>query len=105
MEIIHEVYAAFLEQFPEVGKANDALGKIIHEASGPLDEKTRWLIKVAISASLGNVRALETHTSRARKIGATDEEIHHALLLLITTAGFPAFMRAFSTLRRMHQDS
>ena len=34
----------------------------------------------------------------ARAAGVTEDEIKHALLLLIPTAGFPAFMKAYSVL-------
>jgi len=77
------------------------LGSEIHEKSGPLPEKTRWLMKVAISGASSHRLALETHITRAREAGATDEEITHTLLLLIQTTGFPTFMEAYSVLKEM----
>ena len=38
----------------------------------------------------------QTHISKAKEAGVTDDEIKHALLLLIPTVGFPTFMKAFS---------
>ncbi len=60
-----------------------------------------WLIKVAISGASRHQLALETHIIKAREAGATDEEIEHALLLLIQTAGFPTFMEAYSVFDRL----
>lgn len=75
------------------------MGKEVHLHGGPLDEKTRALVKLAISGASGRLRALETHTQPARAIGASDAEIAHVLLLLIPACGFPTFMEAYKTYR------
>lgn len=98
MEDIHSIFTRFKEEFPKVHELHSALGKEIHEASGPLDEKARWLIKVAVSAACEHKRALQTHIRRAKAAGVTDAEIKHALLLVIPTSGFPAFMKAYAVL-------
>ena len=99
MEDIHKVFTRFKEEFPRIHELHSALGKEIHEASGPLDGKTRWLVKVAISAACDHKRALETHIRKAKAAGLTEAEIKHALLLVIPTSGFPAFMKAYSVLQ------
>jgi alkylhydroperoxidase/carboxymuconolactone decarboxylase family protein YurZ len=66
------------------------------EKGGPLDEKSRWLLKIAISGASNHKRALETHIRKAIAVGVDEAEIKHALLLLIPTAGFPAFMKAYA---------
>ena len=101
MEDIHEIFTKFKEEFPEIYANHEALGKQIHEKAGPLEEKSRWLIKIAISAACNHKRALATHFRKAKATGVTDEEIKHALLLLIPTAGFPLFMKAYSVLKSM----
>ena len=98
MEDIHEIFTKFKEEFPEIHANHEALGKEIHENAGPLEEKSRWLIKIVISAACNHKRALATHIKKARDAGVTDEEIKHGLLLLIPTAGFPLFMKAYSVL-------
>jgi len=45
--------------------------------------------------------ALETHIMKAKETGVTDDEIKHALLLLIQTTGFPTFMEAYSVFNKM----
>jgi alkylhydroperoxidase/carboxymuconolactone decarboxylase family protein YurZ len=98
MEDIHNTFTRFKEEFPEVFARHEALGKEIHERVGPLGEKSRWLIKIAISAACNHKRALATHMKKAKAAGVGDEEIKHALLLLIPTAGFPTFMKAYAVL-------
>jgi 4-carboxymuconolactone decarboxylase len=75
------------------------LGKEVHENGGPLTEKSRWLIKIAISGACNHKRALETHIRRAKAAGVAEDEIKHALLLLIPTAGFPAFMKSYTVFK------
>ena len=101
MEDLHEIFTVFKKDFPEIYQRHEALGKKIHEEGGPLPEKVRWLVKVAVSGASRHLLALETHIAKARKAGATEDEIKHALLLLIQTAGFPSFMEAYSTYKRM----
>ena len=98
MEDIHEIFTRFKEEFPEVHAKHEALGKEIHEKAGPLGEKSRWLIKISISAACEHNRALATHIKKAKAAGVTVKEIKHALLLLIPTTGFPVFMKAYSVL-------
>ena len=99
MEDIHKIFSQFKEEYPEIHAKHDALGKEVHENGGPLGEKTRWLIKIAISGGCNHKRALETHIRKAKSAGVSEAEIGHALLLLIPTAGFPAFMKAYSVFK------
>jgi len=101
MEDIHENFTRFKDEFPEIHARHEALGREIHEKIGPLPESSRWLIKISISAACSHRRALATHIKKARAAGVTDGEIKHALLLLIPTAGFPVFMKAYSVLSKM----
>jgi len=95
MEDVHGVFKDFKAEFPEIQEKNEALGLFIHEHGGPLDDKTRWLIKLAISAASRHQTAVETHLRRAREAGASEPEILHALLLVIPTCGFPTFMESY----------
>ena len=101
MEDIHEIFTKFKEEFPQVYALHQDLGKEIHEKAGPLEAKIRWLIKIAISAACNHKRALATHIKKAQAAGVTDEEIKHALLLLIPTAGFPLFMKAYAVMKHI----
>lgn len=99
MRDVHKIFTRFKEDFPGVYEADAALGEEIHQRSGPLPEKYRWLFKVAISGATRHHRAMETHIARAREAGATEEEIKQVLLLLIPTCGFPTCMEAYSVYR------
>jgi len=101
MKDIHASFKKFKREFPAIYKTHEALGKEIHEKAGPLPEKTRWLIKVAISCASNHKISLETHIAKAKEAGATNDEIMHALLLTIQTAGFPTFMEAYSVFKEM----
>ncbi len=101
MKDLHEIYTVFKKDFPEINAAQDALGDKIHTGAGPLPEKVRWLIKVAVSGASGHHVSLETHIQKAREAGASEDEIKHALLLLIQTVGFPAFMEAYSVYKNL----
>ena len=102
MEDIHKIFSQFKEEFPEIHEKHEALGKEVHEKGGPLSENSRWLIKIAISGACNHKRALETHIRKAKAAGLDEAEIKHALLLLIPTAGFPAFMKAYAIFKRIN---
>jgi len=100
MDIIEENLKYFIERHGEIFKAYENYGKMVHYEGGPLDQKTRWLIKVAISAACQNHYAVRTHIRKAVKSGCTREEIEHALLLVAPTAGFPKLMESLLSLRQ-----
>jgi alkylhydroperoxidase/carboxymuconolactone decarboxylase family protein YurZ len=99
MEDVHKIFSQFKEDFPEIHEKHEALGREVHEKGGPLDEKSRWLIKIAISGACNHKRALETHIRKAMAAGIDEAEIKHALVLLIPTAGFPAFMKSYAVFK------
>ena len=101
MKAIHRAFKEFKKEFPAIYKGHEALGRMIHEESGPLPEKIRWLIKIAVSGASGHALSLETHILKGRESGLTNAEIKHALLLLIQTTGFPTFMEAYSVFKRI----
>ncbi len=96
MKDVPKPYAQFRARFPHILEKNEELGTFIHEHGGPLDEKTRWLIKLGISAAGRHQTGVATHAKKAREAGAAEEEIMHALLLVIPTCGFPTFMEAYN---------
>ncbi len=102
MENVHKIFSQFKEEFPEIHEKHEALGREVHEKGGPLDEKSRWLIKIAISGACNHKRALETHIRKAMAAGIDEDEIKHALVLLIPTAGFPAFMKSYAVLKSIN---
>ena len=81
-------YQELSQRFPGVISALENLGSAIRQA-GPLKEKTAELIQLAGAAAAQSEGSVHSHTRRAVQAGATQEEITHTLLLLISTVGFP----------------
>ena len=88
-------FIKFQKNFPEVYKAYDALGAATASA-GPLDGKTRALVKLAIAIGGQMEGAVHSHTRRAVEATCTPEEIRHTVLLATTTLGFPTMMKTLS---------
>ena len=85
----------FCKRHPEVWKAFNDLGDRCHEA-GPLDEKSRRLVKLALSIGAGLEGATHSAVRNARKAGITPGEIDHVAVLAISTLGLPAATRAMT---------
>lgn len=83
----------------DIYHAYENYGKMVHHKGGPLNERTRWLIKVALSTACQYSYALRTHIIKAIKSGCTREEIEHTILLAAPTAGFPKTMEGILILR------
>lgn len=88
-------YQNLTENFPEVLQAVQKLGATVREA-GPLDRKTTELIQLAVAASAQSTGSVHSHTRRALEAGADVKEIQHALLVLVSTIGFPKVAAALS---------
>jgi 4-carboxymuconolactone decarboxylase len=88
-------YVQFQKQFPAVFKAYDALGNET-AAAGPLEGKTRALVKLGIAVGGQMEGAVHSHARRAVEAGCTAAEIRHVALLGTTTLGFPSMMKTLS---------
>src|SRR2546429_4984546 len=74
--------------YPTVWKAFNDLGDRCHEA-GPLDEKSRRLVKLALSIGAGLEGATHSAVRSARKAGIKQEEIDHVAVSAVSTFGPP----------------
>ena len=95
----------FTEHHENIYKAYEKYGQLVHKEGGPIDEKTCWLIKVALSTECQYDHALKTHILKALKCGCTKEEIEHAILLVAPSAGFPKTMSGILILREILEES
>ncbi len=86
------------EDFPELWDTYTKFGKAIAE-SGPLDERSRRLVKLSIAIGAGSEGAVHSHARRAMQEGLAPEEIEHAALLAMTTLGFPRGAAALTWIR------
>jgi 4-carboxymuconolactone decarboxylase len=86
------------KRYPTVWRAFNELGSRCHEA-GPLDEKSRRLVKLALSIGAGLEGATHSAVRNAHSVGITQEEIDHVALLAVSTLGMPAATRALTWIR------
>ena len=95
MSQLPKQFEEFKKKYPEIFDAYEKLGESVH-TMGPLDEKTRALIKIGLSTGAQLEGALHSHVRKALEAGVTKEKIHHAILLALPTIGFPTMMAAMS---------
>jgi len=85
----------FATRFPQLWDAYAALGSACAEA-GPLDARTRRLVKLGLAIGASSEGAVHSHTRQALEEGASPEELRQVATLAITTLGFPAAMAGLS---------
>lgn len=101
MDTIERNLKYFVEHHGEIYDAYEKYGMLLHTKGGPLDEKCRWLIKIALSTAGQNPYALTTHIRKAVRSGCSREEIEHAILLTAPTVGFPKMMEGILVMRQV----
>jgi 4-carboxymuconolactone decarboxylase len=95
-------YTQFLQKYPHVGEKYQELGEAVHK-QGPLNEKERALIKLAVSGSHLYHSAFKAHIRKAVAAGVTREEIEHVALLMLPTVGFPTMMAMLGLIEEQFQ--
>jgi alkylhydroperoxidase/carboxymuconolactone decarboxylase family protein YurZ len=85
------------KRFPQVWKAYLQLGEEVSRA-GPLSERERRLVKLALAIGSGSEGATHSHARQASSEGLSPAEIRHVAMLAITTLGFPSSAAALSWL-------
>ena len=81
-------YVSLTRKHPRYIAAVEALGEAVR-GSGPLDSKTLHLVQLAAAAAIRSEGAVHSHVRRALEEGVSADEIHHALICLTSTIGFP----------------
>jgi len=88
-DYLSEIYKHFSDRFPAVKEAFDSLGAAEHVA-GSLGEKERRLVKLGIAVGAESEGAVRSHVRKLLGIGCSESDILHAIVLALTTIGFPA---------------
>ena len=83
---------------PDVWQAFQELGAAAGEA-GPLDQRARRLVNLALAIGADSEGATHSHCRRALAEGLQREELEHVAYLAITTLGWPRAMRALTWIR------
>ena len=92
-DYLPDIYRSFRERFPEVAGAQDHLGAAL-DAAGPLDARTRRLVKLSIAIGALADGAVRSNVRKALGEGATAEEVRQVAVLAVTTAGFATTIAA-----------
>ncbi len=83
------------DDYPEVWQAFASLGKACAEA-GPLDARTRRLVKLALAVGSGSEGAVHSHMRRALDEGIEPEALKQVAMLAIPTLGLPGGVAALT---------
>lgn len=88
-------YQAFIARFPEFAAAHESVGKAA-DRRGPLDPRSRELVKIGMCVGAGLESALRSHIRRGMEAGLTHVEIEQAILYGMNTVGFPRTVAAWT---------
>ena len=91
-------FLQFINRFPKLGTAWDMMREAEAEA-GPLDEKTRRLVKLAIAAANEAEGATHSAARKARRAGASLEEMEQVVALAASTMGLPKAVKIYRWIR------
>jgi len=86
-------FRQFQNDHPDVHKAYETLAEAAHR-SGPLDERSRQLVKLAVAIGARLEGAVRSHVRQAREAGVSEAELDHVVLLSLTTIGLPSMVAA-----------
>ncbi len=87
-----------MARFPEVVTAYEELGTTVHKA-GPLDGRTRALVKLALSIGARLEGGVHSHARKALEAGAEPEDLLHVAIIALPTIGLPSTVAALSWIR------
>lgn len=88
------------KRHPDIWESYSELGQRCAEA-GPLDERTRHLVKIALAAGAALEGAVHSHVRRGLAEGLTPDQIRHVALLAIPTLGLPGAVRTMTWIEDM----
>jgi alkylhydroperoxidase/carboxymuconolactone decarboxylase family protein YurZ len=89
---------ALVDHHQEVWQAYERLGEACAE-SGPLDARTRRLVKLALAIGAHSEGAVHSHTRRALGEGIAPADLEHVAILAIPTLGLPRGVAALTWIR------
>ena len=96
-EAIEKKFGFLPEAFQAMGRSGDflqAMAQLSQSAGTNLDEKTRELIAVAVSAVNACDYCVDAHRAMAIKAGATDDEIVGAMEVATMMSAFNTFLKS-----------
>ena len=94
------VYRDLRADNPELAKAYDALGDACRRA-GSLNEREQRLVKLGMAVGLSSEGGVRSHVRRGLAEGLSPEDLLHAIVIAVPTAGFPATAAAYGWAREV----
>ena len=89
-----KVHDEFIQRYPALGEAWDNIREA--ESSGPLDERTLRLLKVAIAVGSLKEGAVHSSVRKAMAAGISREELQQVVALVASTVGMPSTVAVYS---------
>ncbi len=93
------------EQHEEIYGAYENFVKLMQTEGGTLDEKTRVLIRVSLSAANKTLNILRVNIYKALAVGCGFKDVEHAIFLTVSTVGFPAMLESYWVFREIVDES
>jgi 4-carboxymuconolactone decarboxylase len=88
-------FQEFMRTHPQIAGAYETLSGECRRA-GPLKKKERALVKLGIAAGSHIEGSVHSQVRKALEAGLKPDEIRHAMILGLTTIGFPRMMAALT---------
>ena len=87
-------YGSFVEEFPKLGEAWEAMREA--EEAGPFSAREIRLLKLAVAIGASREGSVHSSVRKARVAGCSDREIRHVVALAASTIGLPPAVAAYS---------
>ncbi len=96
MKRIPKHYVELVHRYPQVVSAYENLAGQCHRA-GPLNERERILVKLGVAVGSHTEGSVHSQVRKALEAGILGpDEIRHAVLMALTSIGFPRMMAALT---------
>jgi 4-carboxymuconolactone decarboxylase len=95
MATLPKRFVSFRNAYPVLARTYETLGTQCHRA-GPLDERSRALVKLALAVGARQEGGVHAQVRKALEVGLTPDELRHVAILALPTIGFPPSMAAMS---------
>lgn len=92
-----QTYLDFISRFPKLDVAWRSINAAGEE--GPLDERTRRLLKLSVAMGAMREGAVHSGVRKALAMGITEAEIYQCVALSAGTLGMPSTVAVFSWVR------
>lgn len=87
----------FVKRFPRIGEAWELISK--EGEQGPLEEKTRRLVKLGVAIGALREGAVHSSVRKAVAAGANTAEVEQVVALAASTIGLPSAVAAWTWVR------